>query len=209
MHLDPDDRLVTFEMALTLLLAGRRRRRGGRADDRRHPGASSDARTTRYRPYIATTSQPIDPTTEPATRQVAGHPDIYAPGDAGDFPVKQAFLAFLEADAVAEDIVAQVRGKEPRVRFDPVSMCVMEQLDKATFAQVPLALTGDPARPVIVRPGADELYKVGVSPLWRIGKKLLGVYLPMRFRAGEPFHAGAAWKMMDVGLLAMSGALAD
>jgi sulfide:quinone oxidoreductase len=87
-------------------------------------------------------------------------------------------------------------------------MCVMEQLDKATFAQVPLRLTGNAQRPVEVRPDAGDLYKVGVSPLWRLGKKLLGLYLPMRFRAGEPFHAGTAWQAMDVGLHAMSGVLA-
>ncbi len=39
---------------------------------------------------------------------MTGHPDIYAPGDAGDFPVKQAFLAFLQADAVADHIAAEV-----------------------------------------------------------------------------------------------------
>ncbi len=44
--------------------------------------------------------------------------------------------------------------------------------------------------------------------MWRLGKKILGLYLPMRFRAGEPFHAGAAWKMMEVGLKGMSGVLA-
>jgi sulfide:quinone oxidoreductase len=88
-------------------------------------------------------------------------------------------------------------------------MCVREQFDKATFAQVPLRLTGDPQRPVEVRPGADGDYKAGVSPLWRLGKKLLGLYLPMRFRAGEPFHAGTAWSMMEVGLKGMSGVLAD
>ena len=43
--------------------------------------------------------------TEPSTRRVRGQERIYAPGDAGDFPVKQAFLAFLQADAAAEDIV--------------------------------------------------------------------------------------------------------
>jgi sulfide:quinone oxidoreductase len=148
--------------------------------------------------------------TEPASRAVQGVEDVYAPGDAGDFPVKQAFLAFLQADATAEAIVADVRGAEtPRVAFDPVSMCVMEQFDKATFAQVPLRVTGDPLRPVEVRPDAGDDYKVGSGPMWRLGKKLLGVYLPMRFRAGEPFHAGTAWTMMDVGLKAMSGVLAD
>jgi NADH dehydrogenase FAD-containing subunit len=143
------------------------------------------------------------------TRQVRGHPEIYAPGDAGDFPVKQAFLAFLQADAVAEHIAGLVDGREPRSAFDPVSMCIMEMFDKATFAQVPLRLTGDPARPVEVRPDANGAYKVGVSPIWRLGKKMLGAVVPMRFHAGEPFHAGTAWQLMDIGLRGMKGVLAD
>jgi sulfide:quinone oxidoreductase len=147
--------------------------------------------------------------TESSSRAVQGVSDIYAPGDAGDFPVKQAFLAFLQADAAAESIAAEVLGRPARSDFDPISMCVMEQFDKATFAQVPLRVTGDPERPVEVRPDAGDAYKVGVSPIWRLGKKLLGVYLPLRFRAGEPFHAGSAWTMMDVGLKAMSGVLAE
>lgn len=168
-----------------------------------------------FPPYVARVrydALPIDDrgfiAADPDSRAVRGVPDVYAPGDAGDFPVKQAFLAFLQADAAAEDIVGRVLEREPRVTFDPVSMCVMEQLDKAVFAQVPLRVTGDPARPVEVRPDADGQYKVGVSPVWRLGKKLLGVYLPMRFRAGEPFHAGTAWTLMDVGLKGMSGVLA-
>jgi hypothetical protein len=36
-----------------------------------------------------------------------------------------------------------------------------------------------------------------------------GIPQPMRFNAGEPFHAGAAWQLMDVGLKGMAGALAD
>jgi sulfide:quinone oxidoreductase len=147
--------------------------------------------------------------TESDTRQVVGHPDIYAPGDAGDFPVKQAFLAFLQADTVAEHIGSQVTGKPFAAAFDPVSMCVMEMFDKATFAQVPLQLTGDPARPVEVRPDADGDYKVGTSVMWRLGKKMLGFTVPMRFAAGEPFHAGKAWQLMDVGLKGMAGMLAD
>jgi len=147
--------------------------------------------------------------TELETRRVVGHPRIYAPGDAGDFPVKQAFLAFLQADAVAEHIAAEVQGHEPRAPFDPVSMCIMEMLDKAAFAQVPLRATGDPARPVEVRPQTDGDYKVGVSPVWRLGKKMLGMVVPMRFHAGEPFHAGAAWQLKDVGLRGMKGILAD
>lgn len=147
--------------------------------------------------------------TEYETRQVDGMPGIYAPGDAGDFPVKMAFLAFLQADATAEAIVAGVRGGARRSSFDAVAMCILDQFDTAIFAQAPLRLTGNPDHPVEVRPDAGDEYKVGMSPLWRLGKKLLGVYLPMRFRAGEPFHVGAAWKMMETGLRGMSGVLAD
>ena len=169
-----------------------------------------------FPPYVAATRYEGLPSdergflhTDPRTRQVVGEPDIYAPGDAGDFPVKQAFLALLQSDAVAEHLAAEITGREFASPFDPVSMCVMEMFDKATFAQVPLEVTGDPTRPVRVRPGADGDYKVGVSPLWRLGKKVLGFYLPMRFGAGEPFHAGAGWKAMDVGLKGMAGMLAD
>jgi sulfide:quinone oxidoreductase len=169
-----------------------------------------------FPPYVAAhtyTGLPADDrgflTCDLRTRQVEGHPDVYAPGDAGDFPVKQAFLAFLQADAVAEHLASRIDGRAFAHPFDPVSMCVMEMFDSATFAQVPLRLTGDAADPVEVRPDADGDYKVGVSPVWRLGKKMLGLYLPMRFRAGEPFHAGTGWQLMDVGLKGMSGVLAE
>ena len=147
--------------------------------------------------------------TDLATRRVQSQERIYAPGDAGDFPVKQAFLAFLQADAAAEAVAAEVLGTPARrAAFDPVSMCVMEELDKATFAQVPLELTGNPSRPIAVRPDANGTYRVGVSPAWRLGKKALGIYLPLRFKAGRPFHAGLPWRAMDGGLKAMSTLLA-
>jgi sulfide:quinone oxidoreductase len=88
-------------------------------------------------------------------------------------------------------------------------MCIMEQFDKATFAQVPLVLTGDPARPVAVRADANGDYKVGTGSVWRLGKKMLATTVPMRFGAGEPFHAGMGWQMMDVGLRGMKSVLAD
>lgn len=168
-----------------------------------------------FPPYVASTpfpSLPLDErgfvATEMPSRQVLGLDTVYAVGDAGDFPVKQAFLAFLQADAAAEHISAQVLGTKPRVTFEPVSMCVMEEFDTATFAQVPLRLTGDPVRPIEVQPGAESMYKVGTSPLWRLGKQLLGVYLPWRFRAGNAFHAGIPWRGMEAGLKVMSSVLA-
>jgi sulfide:quinone oxidoreductase len=147
--------------------------------------------------------------TDLATRRLVKHPEVYAVGDAGDFPVKQAFLAFLQADAAASQLAAEIRGEEEALTFDPVSMCIMEQFDKATFAKVPLRLTGDPSHPIEVRPDADGDYRVGSGRLWRAGKKMLGTSVPWRFRHGRPFHAGAFWSGMDVGLKAMSGALSD
>ncbi len=142
------------------------------------------------------------------TRQVEGQPDIYAVGDAADFPVKQAFLALLQADAVGEHIAERILGEPPTAAFDPVSMCIMEQLDKATFAQVPLRLTGDPDVPVVVREDAVDRYLVGTGAVWRIGKKMLGAAIPERFSHGHPFHAGPSWAVMEAGLKVMTTAFA-
>ncbi|WIY00398.1 FAD-dependent oxidoreductase [Amycolatopsis mongoliensis] len=132
-----------------------------------------------------------------STREVLGNPGVYAPGDAGDFPVKQAFLALLQAQAVAGQIAADAGAHLPGPGFEPVSMCVLEMFDNATFAQVPLAVTGDS---VVVDPAAAEAYRVGTSPAWRLGKKALGTYVPGRFRAGLPVHAGTGWDVMALGV---------
>ena len=169
-----------------------------------------------FPPYVAAVRYPALESddrgfvsTDLGTRLATGRDDVYVPGDAGDFPIKQAFLAFLQGDAVADHIAADVTGDPFEHPFDSVSMCIMEMFDKATFAQVPVELTGDPDVPVRVRPGADGDYKVGTSPVWRLGKKMLGVSVPMRFSMGDPFHAGHAWQAMDVGIKAMSKVLAD
>ncbi len=147
--------------------------------------------------------------TDLSTRQVIGHPEIYAVGDSGDFPVKQAFLAFLQSDTAATHLASVILNKKDFVKFIPTSMCVMEQFDKATFAQVPLKLTGDPNHPIEVNQEEINDYKVGSMPIWRLGKKLLGIYLPWRFNAGNPFHAGLPWSMMEMGLKVMSKAFAN
>ena len=146
--------------------------------------------------------------TDAKTRQVQGCANIYAVGDGGDFPVKQAFLALLQADAVSSRLAECVLGKDSQAVFDPVSMCIMEQFDKATFAQVPLRLTGNPDRPVAVRDDCPGVYQVGSGPVWRLGKKMLGTVLPARFRAGRPFHAGPSWTAMEAGLKVMAAAFA-
>jgi NADH dehydrogenase FAD-containing subunit len=141
--------------------------------------------------------------TAPETRRVWGTDAVYAPGDAGDFPVKLGYLSLLQADAVADDIAARIDPAaigDPR-RFDPVGLFVLEMLDEAVFAQTPLALTGEPVR---ARRG-----RVGVSPIWHLGKKTLGAYLPQQFRAGRPVHGGLHQQAVDLGLKGLSKALSD
>ena len=168
-----------------------------------------------FPPYIARQRFAALPTddrgfvhVEPDSRRVKGIDDIFSVGDAADFPIKRAFLALLQGDAAAAHLAAEVVGGESKLKFEPMSMCVMEELNKATFAQVPLKYTGDPLKPVAVDTDDVEDYKVGVSPIWRGGKKVLGLYLPWRFGSGEPFHAGFAWEAMDLGLKLMSKAFA-
>lgn len=170
-----------------------------------------------FPPYIAKKAfegLPVDDRgfihVEPDSRRVKGSDSIFAVGDAADFPIKQAFLALLQGDAAAAHLTAEIEGRaiEDKDKFEPVSMCVMEELNKATFAQVPLKYTGDPSKPITVDVEDTDHYKVGVSPLWRGGKKILGFYLPWRFGSGEPFHAGFAWDAMDLGLKVMSKVLA-
>lgn len=143
------------------------------------------------------------------TRQVLGHPELYAPGDAGDFPIKDTFLALLQADAVADHIAAVVTGRDFKRPFDALSTNVIDMLDRAAFAQVPLEVTGDGDHPVRVRAGAESDYKLGVSSAWRMSKRVFASSVLMRFAAGEPFRAGAGWHLMDVGARAMEGMLAD
>jgi sulfide:quinone oxidoreductase len=146
---------------------------------------------------------------ESGTRQVLGHPELYAPGNAGDFPLKDAFLALLQADAVADHVAAVVTTGAFKRPFDAVGVNIIDMLDRAAFAELPLELTGDPDHPVRLRSGAEAEYKVGVSPQWRMGKRMFASYLLMRFAAGEPFRAGPGWRLMDVGMRAMAGMLAE
>lgn len=166
-----------------------------------------------FPPYVASTrfeGLPQDDRgflrTNPASRQLEGNDDIYVVGDAGDFPVKQAFLALLQADAAAEHLSQRILGETPTAAFDPVSMCIMEEFDTATFAQVPLRLENGRS---VVREDALDLYRVGTGPIWRLGKKLLGAAIPQRFTSGQPFHAGPTWAVLEAGVKVMAAAFSD
>jgi NADH dehydrogenase FAD-containing subunit len=158
-----------------------------------------------FPPYVANTRFEGLPSDErgfihanPQTWQVRGLDDVYVVGDGGDFPVKQAFLALGMAGVVAHNIANEVKGKAPKECFDPVSMCIMEQLDTGLYAQVPLELTGDAAHPVRVRPNRQHDYVVRDSRLWQMGK--WGMYMTMVLQMGRmhTFHEGPLWSTMDL-----------
>ncbi|MGW7534984.1 NAD(P)/FAD-dependent oxidoreductase [Amycolatopsis sp. NPDC054798] len=125
---------------------------------------------------------------DPVARAVSGHPEVYAPGDAGDFPLKLGYLALLQADATAAAIVAQRRGTPLPAQPVPVVRHVLDMLDDAAFAQIPLSPGDDPAR-------VDEesaRYWVSTGAFWRAGARLAEKALSARFRLGLPFSAGRA-----------------
>lgn len=88
------------------------------------------------------------------TRQVQGYPNIYAVGDGSDFPVKQAYLALLQADAAAEHLAARVLDETPAFSFEPTSVWMMEQFDQSLLVHAPLGDASDRAASVeAVPPG--------------------------------------------------------
>ena len=159
--------------------------------------------------YVASTlwnELPVDERgflrTEPATRQVVNHPDIYAVGDASDYPIKQAFLALLQADAAAEHLAACVLQTEPAFRFDPKGLWLMEQLDQAVFAEVPLNERGE----VESLDTEDSTYEVDQLPAGQLQRMLVSAHLPRHLRhfGANPLYAGLFWKGTKVGLKVLS-----
>lgn len=134
--------------------------------------------------------------------RVCGSEHVFVVGDAADFPVKQAHLALGQADAAVEAIAAQVESRPPRFGFQPTAMVVMEQLDSATYAQVPLAESGDVA-------GGGSSSRVGTSPLWRVAKRALFTQVMHRFRAGLPIQRGVGWRGIDATRRLMANTIAD
>jgi sulfide:quinone oxidoreductase len=158
-----------------------------------------------FPPYAAATSfdsMPKDDRgfilADPDTRRVQGMENIYVVGDGGDFPVKQAFLALGMAGTVSHNIANEIMGEANHDTFDPLSMCIMEQLDSGLYAQVPLHLTGDPTRAVEVPAERMDDYIVRGSRLWQMGK--WGMYMMLAFQMGRlrTFHEGPLWSGMEV-----------
>jgi NADH dehydrogenase FAD-containing subunit len=158
-----------------------------------------------FPPYVAHSrfdSMPMDDRgfihADPSTWKVNGMENIYVIGDGTDFPVKQAFLALGMGGTVAHNLASEIKGESARREFDPLSMCIMEQLDAGLYAQVPLHLTGDPLHAIEVAPDRMNDYIVRGSKLWQVGK--WGMYMMLGLQMGrlQTFHEGPLWTAMEV-----------
>jgi sulfide:quinone oxidoreductase len=105
--------------------------------------------------------------------RVEGLPDVYAAGDAVDFPVKQGGLAAQQADAVAQHVAARYGARVEPAPFQPALRGML--------------FTGD--EPAYMRsevPGADPDVLDAWYPLWWPPTKVAGQYLaPYLFARGE------------------------
>ena len=131
-----------------------------------------------------------------ATRQVQGHPHIYAVGDAADLPVKQAYLATTQADAAAEHIAAEILGEAPRFAFEPTAVAIVDRLDGASFVEAPVHV---PAEAEEEEPLPEDDAIISDSPLWRAGRLAISRLVLRSFRAGVPVHTGAAGTAVEAG----------
>lgn len=70
--------------------------------------------------------------------RIEGCKDIYVAGDAGSFEgpdwmPKQGHIADLQAKAVVENIFAVRKGEEPKARFKPEMICIMDSHNKGAL----------------------------------------------------------------------------
>lgn len=148
-------------------------------------------------PHVAATaftSLPVDErgflVVDSSTCAVHGHPDAFAVGDCGNFPVKQGVLAITQAAVVAENVASLAHDEEPRAGFEPNTFCLMDELSTATYAQVPIELTDDAGHPVAVRDDAEFTYRIGSARPWRTARRALRMWVPARLGRLQPVHAG-------------------
>ncbi len=90
-------------------------------------------------------------------------------------------------------------GTEPAFRFDPKGLWLMEQLDQAVFAEVPLNQRGE----VESLDTEDITCEVDQLPAGQLQRMLVSAHLPQQFGA-NPLYAGLFWKGTKVGLKILS-----
>jgi NADH dehydrogenase FAD-containing subunit len=131
-----------------------------------------------------------------ATRQVQGFDRIYAVGDVSDFPIKQAYIALLQADAASEYISSLILEEEPEFDFEPMSVWMMEQFDQALIAQVPFEdhqHSGEGG-------STEKDFRLETLPVGALRRLHIRRHLPWRFDTNNPLYAGLLWKGTEMGL---------
>jgi len=129
-------------------------------------------------------------TCRPTDRSVIGLDGVYAPGDAGDFPLKQAFLAVTQGRAAAAAIAAHIRGVPRDDEFEPTAMCALDTVDKGILVAAPLTPAG------LVRVDHD---RVLTGPAWRTVKYALARYVPQRYRHGRAALPRTGQRLLTAG----------
>jgi len=87
--------------------------------------------------------------TDPRTLRVKGHDRLYALGDTTDLPISKAgSTAHYEAEVVAANLVADIRGNLAGHRYDGKVYCFIEAgRDRATYAMFNYTTPPDPKAP--------------------------------------------------------------
>jgi sulfide:quinone oxidoreductase len=109
--------------------------------------------------------------------RVRGLDDVYAAGDATDFPIKQGGIATQQADAAVEMIAARLGAGVTPSAFQPMLRGMLLTGVAPTYLRT--AVTGDVA----------DHGELAATPLWwpptKIAGRYLGPYLAATARAGE------------------------
>lgn len=107
---------------------------------------------------------------------VRGVPDVYAAGDATDFPIKQGGLATQQADALAEAIAARAGAPLAPTPFRPVLRGMLVTSEQPQYLEADVAGAG----------GA----RAAETPLWwpplKVAGRYLAPFLAERFAARLP-----------------------
>jgi sulfide:quinone oxidoreductase len=106
--------------------------------------------------------------------RVAGVEDVYAAGDATDFPIKQGGIACQQADAAAEAIAAAAGAPIEPAPFSPVVRGVLVTEHERRFMERDASGTG------------GDRASVGTPPLWWPPTKIAGRYLAPYVYEREP-----------------------
>lgn len=134
---------------------------------------------------------------DPNTLGIVGMPNAYAVGDCNNIPLNQGYMAMLQADVVAENIISILRGKAPKKNFGDTmeAMCIMYMGHIAFAGRIPLRLN-DSWELEIDESRAGSRYYLGLGKFLKVCKHLIGFSIKTCFTFGLAYHGGIMWKVV-------------